>query len=139
MINKVTLIGNLGKDPEIRNMQTGDKVANLTVATTESWKDKNGERKEKTEWHNVVCFNQGTVKFIEGYAYKGAKVYVEGQLETRTWEQNGEKKYKTEIVIKPYRGEFLILSPRNAEQSQHDKAKSDGYVPDNSFDNEIPF
>lgn len=109
-VNKVILVGNLGADPEIRNFQSGDKVANLSIATSESWKDKNsGERKERTEWHKVVVFNQGLVKLCESYLKKGSKVYIEGQLETRSWEQDGQKKYTTEIVLRPYRGELTML------------------------------
>ncbi len=112
-VNKVILIGNLGKDPEVRSMQSGDRVCNLTIATSENWKDKaTGERREKTEWHRVVIFNQGLIGVCESYLKKGAKVYIEGQLETRSWEQNGEKKYTTEIVLRPYRGELNMLDSR---------------------------
>ncbi len=112
-VNKVILVGNLGADPDVRSMQSGDKVANLSIATSESWNDKaSGERKEKTEWHRVVVFNQGIIKVCENYLKKGAKVYIEGQIETRSWEQDGQKKYTTEIVLRPYRGELNMLDSR---------------------------
>lgn len=115
-VNKVILVGNLGQDPDIRTMQSGDRVANFSIATSESWNDKaSGERKEKTEWHRVVCFNQGLVKVIENYVKKGAKVYIEGQLETRKWtDQSGVEKYTTEVVLRPFRGELTMLDSRNA-------------------------
>lgn len=114
-VNKVILVGNLGKDPEIRTMQSGDKVANFSIATSESWKDKSsGERQERTEWHRIVVFNQGLVSVIERYLKKGAKVYIEGQLETRKWtdQQSGQDKYTTEVVLRPYRGELTMLDSR---------------------------
>ena len=114
-VNKVILVGNLGADPEIKTMGSGDKVVNLSIATGESWKDKaTGERREKTEWHRVVIFNQGLVNVCENYLKKGAKLYIEGQVETRSWEQDGQKKYTTEIVLRPYRGELTMLDSRNA-------------------------
>ncbi|MFP4313241.1 MAG: single-stranded DNA-binding protein [Alphaproteobacteria bacterium] len=114
-VNKVILVGNLGADPEVRSMQSGDRVVNLSVATSESWKDKSsGERREKTEWHRVVIFNQGLINVCENYLKKGSKVYIEGQLETRSWEQDGQKKYTTEVVLRPYRGELTMLDSRNA-------------------------
>lgn len=113
-VNKVILVGNLGNDPDVRSMQSGDKVVNLSIATSESWKDKSsGERREKTEWHRVVVFNQGLVNVCENYLKKGSKVYIEGQLETRSWEQDGQKKYTTEVVLRPYRGELTMLDSRN--------------------------
>jgi single-strand DNA-binding protein len=109
-VNKTIILGNLCRDPEIRSFQSGDQVANLSVATSESWKDKTtGERKERTEFHKVVVFNPALIKVCESYLKKGSKVYLEGQLETRSWEQNGEKKYATEIVLRPYRGELTLL------------------------------
>ncbi len=114
-VNKVILVGNLGADPDVRTMQSGDKVVNLSVATSESWKDKNtGERRDKTEWHRVVVFNKGLVTVCENYLKKGAKVYIEGQVETRSWEQDGQKKYTTEIVLRPFRGELTMLDSRNS-------------------------
>lgn len=114
-VNKVILIGNLGADPEIKTMQSGDRVCNLSVATSESWKDKaTGERKERTEWHRVVVFNQGLMTVCENYLKKGSKIYIEGQLETRSWEQDGQKKYTTEVVLRPYRGEITMLDSRGS-------------------------
>jgi single-strand DNA-binding protein len=109
-VNKVILIGNLGKDPEVRRLNNGDPVVNLSVATSESWRDKmSGERKEKTEWHRVVIFNDQLAKVAEQYLRKGSKVYIEGQLQTRKYEQNGQEKYSTEIVLQKYRGELTML------------------------------
>ena len=110
-VNKVILIGNLGRDPEIRTTQDGTKVANLSVATSEQWRDKNsGERREKTEWHRVVVFNDRLVDVIERYLKKGAKVYLEGALQTRKWtDQSGAEKYTTEVVLQKYRGELTML------------------------------
>ena len=119
-LNKVILIGNLGKDPEVRKMQSGDSVVNFTLATSESWRDKNsGERREKTEWHNIVVFNDGIAKVAEQYLKKGMKVYIEGALQTRSWEDNaGVKKYTTEIVLQKYRGELQMLDNRNEGSSR---------------------
>ena len=112
-VNKVILIGNLGKDPEIRTLGSGDRVANLRIATSETWRDKSsGERKEKTEWHRVVIFNENLVKVAENYLKKGSKVYIEGQLATRKYEQNGVEKYSTEIVLQRFRGELTMLDGR---------------------------
>ena len=114
-VNKVILVGNLGKDPEVRAMQSGSKVCNLTLATSESWKDKaTGERKEKTEWHRVVIFNENLIMVAEKYLKKGAKVYIEGSLETRKWsDAQGVEKYSTEVVLKAYRGELTMLDGRS--------------------------
>jgi single-strand DNA-binding protein len=113
-VNKVILIGNLGRDPEIRNMQDGGRVANLSLATSESWRDKSsGERREKTEWHRVVIFNDRLVDVVEKFLKKGAKVYVEGQLQTRKWtDQSGVEKYSTEVVLSKFRGELTMLDGR---------------------------
>lgn len=110
-VNKVILVGNLGKDPEIRSTQSGKEIANLTIATSESWKDKmTGERKEKTEWHRVVIFNEGLVKVAKSYLKKGAKVYIEGALQTRKWVDNaGQEKYTTEVVLQGYGGTLAML------------------------------
>ncbi len=110
-INKVILVGNLGRDPEIRSMQNGGRVCNLSVATSESWNDKqSGERKEKTEWHRVVIFDERLVEVCEKYLRKGRKVFVEGQLQTRKWQdQSGQDKYSTEVVLQRFRGELQIL------------------------------
>ncbi|ESY15148.1 single-stranded DNA-binding protein [Mesorhizobium sp. M1060] len=113
-VNKVILVGNLGADPEIRRLNSGDPVVNIRIATSESWRDKNsGERKEKTEWHNVVIFNDQIAKVAEQYLKKGMKVYVEGQLQTRKWQdQTGADKYTTEVVLQKFRGELQMLDSR---------------------------
>ncbi|MAH06059.1 MAG: single-stranded DNA-binding protein [Pseudomonadota bacterium] len=110
-VNKVILVGNLGNDPDVRTMQNGGKVCNLSIATSESWKDRNsGERKERTEWHRVVIFNEPIAKVAESYLRKGSKVYIEGQLETRKWtDQSGAEKYTTEVVLRPYTGQLTML------------------------------
>ena len=114
-VNKVILIGNLGADPEIRRTQDGRPIANLSVATSESWRDKNsGERREKTEWHRVVIFNEGLCKIAENYLKKGSKVYIEGQLQTRKWtDQSGQDKYSTEVVLQGFNGNLTMLDGRN--------------------------
>jgi single-strand DNA-binding protein len=113
-VNKVILIGNLGADPEIRRTQDGRPIANLNIATSETWRDRNsGERKEKTEWHRVVIFNEGLCKVAEQYLKKGAKVYIEGQLQTRKWQdQNGQEKYSTEIVLQGFNSTLTMLDGR---------------------------
>jgi single-strand DNA-binding protein len=113
-VNKVILVGNLGRDPEVRNTQDGRKVVNLSLATSESWRDRqSGERKEKTEWHRVVIFNENLAEVAEKYLRKGAKVFIEGQLQTRKWtDQSGAEKYTTEIVLQRYRGELTMLDGR---------------------------
>jgi len=116
-VNKVILVGNLGADPEIRRTQDGRPIANFSIATSESWRDKNtGERREKTEWHRVVCFNEGLCKVIEQYVKKGSKVYIEGQLQTRKWQdQSGQDKYTTEVVLQGFNGNLTMLDSRNQE------------------------
>ncbi|HSE76250.1 MAG TPA: single-stranded DNA-binding protein [Dongiaceae bacterium] len=113
-VNKVILVGNLGRDPEIRSTQDGTRVANLSLATSESWRDKNsGERRERTEWHRVVVFNDRIVDVCEKYLKKGSKIYVEGALQTRKWtDQSGAEKYTTEIVLQKFRGELTMLDGR---------------------------
>lgn len=113
-VNKVILVGNLGRDPEIRAMQNGDRVANLRIATSETWRDQaSGERKEKTEWHQVVIWNQNLVKLAEQYLRKGSKIYVEGSLQTRKWtDQQGVEKYNTEVVLTRFKGELTMLDGR---------------------------
>lgn len=113
-VNKVILVGNLGADPEVRRLNSGDAVVNLRIATSESWRDRNsGERKERTEWHNVVIFNENLVKVAEQYLKKGQTVYIEGQLQTRSWEdQSGQKRYTTEVVLQRFRGELQMLGGR---------------------------
>ncbi|MGB0718973.1 MAG: single-stranded DNA-binding protein [Bdellovibrionales bacterium] len=115
-VNKVILVGNVGNDPEIRTFQNGGRVANLSLATSERWNDKaTGEKKERTEWHRVSVLNEGLVKVIESYVKKGSKLYIEGQLETRKWQdQNGQDRYSTEVVLRPYRGELTMLDSRNS-------------------------
>jgi single-strand DNA-binding protein len=146
-LNKVLLIGNLGKDPEIRTLNNGDRVANLTLATSESWRDKSsGERKEKTEWHKVVIFNDGLVKVAESYLRKGSTVFIEGQLSTRKWTDNaGVEKYSTEIVLQKFRGELTMLgaggagagdkSERSATGTPGGGGGDTGFEPDS----DIPF
>lgn len=114
-VNKVILVGNLGRDPEIRTTQSGGKIAQLSVATSETWRDKNTqERKEKTEWHRVVIFNDRLVDVVERYLKKGAKVYIEGQLQTRKWtDQQGQEKYTTEVVLQGFKGELTMLDGRS--------------------------
>ena len=113
-VNKVILVGNLGADPEIRRLNSGDPVVNIRIATSETWRDRqSGERRERTEWHNVVIFNDNLAKVAEQYLKKGAKVYVEGQLQTRKWtDQNGQDRYTTEIVLQKFRGELQMLDAR---------------------------
>lgn len=113
-VNKVILIGNLGADPEMRRLNSGDPVVNLRIATSETWRDRqSGERRERTEWHNVVIFNENLAKVAEQYLKKGSKVYIEGQLQTRSWEdQSGQKRYTTEIVLQKFRGELQMLDTR---------------------------
>src|SRR5690606_12601960 len=113
-VNKVILVGNLGADPEVRQLPSGEPVVNLRVATSESWRDKNsGERKEKTEWHRVVIFNENLAKVAEKYLHKGSKVYLEGQLQTRKWtNKDGQDQYSTEVVLQRFRGELVMLDGR---------------------------
>jgi single-strand DNA-binding protein len=124
-VNKVILVGNLGKDPEIRRTQDGRPIANLSVATSESWRDKaTGERKEKTEWHRVVIFNEGLCKVAEQYLKKGAKVYIEGQLQTRKWtDQSGAEKYSTEVVLQGFNSNLTMLDGRSGGARQCDRRR----------------
>lgn len=149
-VNKVILIGNLGRDPEVRSFQNGGKVVNLRIATSESWKDKQtGERKERTEWHSVAIMNEGLAKVAEQYLRKGSKVYIEGQLETRKWQdQSGQDKYSTEVVLRPYNGALTLLDGRGErnddaggyDQSPAPAAASGGFGGGRSaMDDEIPF
>jgi len=119
-VNKVILIGNLGADPEVRRLNSGDQVVNFRVATSETWRDKNsGERKERTEWHNVVIFNENLGKVAEQYCKKGTKVYVEGQLQTRKWQdQSGADRYTTEVVLQRFRGELQLLDSRSGGEGR---------------------
>jgi single-strand DNA-binding protein len=149
-VNKVTLVGNLGRDPEIRAMQNGDKIVQLSVATSDRWKDKNsGEQRERTEWHRVVIFNDALGRIAEQYLKKGSTVYLEGQLQTRKWtdQQSGQEKYTTEVVLQRYRGELTLLGsrPDNQVENQYNNTQAD--QPDqigdtniaSDLDDEIPF
>lgn len=132
-VNKVILVGNLGNDPDVRALQSGKKVCNLSIATSETWKDRNtGQRKERTEWHRVVIFNEALVGVCERFLRKGAKVYLEGQLETRKWtDQNGVEKYATEVVMRPYTGTLTMLDSANASQQPEQQV--------DDLEDEIPF
>lgn len=116
-VNKVILVGNVGQDPEVCQFQNGGQVASFSLATSENWKDKNtGERREKTEWHRISIFNEGLVRVVQQYVKKGSKLYIEGQLETRKWQdQNGQDKYTTEVVLRGYGGNLTMLDSRNSE------------------------
>ena len=145
-VNKVILVGNLGKDPETRRMQSGDPVVNLSVATSETWRDKSsGERKEKTEWHRVVIFNKNLAEVAEKYLRKGSKVYVEGSLQTRKWtDKDGAEKYSTEIVLQNFRGELTMLDTKGGGEGGGGGGRSFGGDAPASFDrsemdDEIPF
>lgn len=144
-VNKVILLGALGADPEVRHTQDGRPIVNLSVATSESWKDKNsGERKEKTEWHRVVIFSEGLAKIAERYLKKGSKVYIEGQLQTRKWQdQSGNDRYSTEVVLSGFNGTLTMLdSPRSSDSPQNQEqspAHSTDFGDDGFGDSEIPF
>jgi single-strand DNA-binding protein len=127
-VNKVILIGNLGRDPEIRRMQNGNPVCNLSLATTDSWRDKQtGEKREKTEWHRVVIFNEGLCRVAENYLKKGSKVYIEGSLQTRDWEdQSGQKRYSTEIVLQGFNGNLTMLDGRDGPSGSGGSGSSGG-------------
>jgi single-strand DNA-binding protein len=131
-VNKVILVGNLGRDPEVRSFPNGGKVVNLRIATSETWRDKqSGERKERTEWHSVAIFNEALGKIAEQYLRKGSTVYIEGQLETRKWQdQSGADRYTTEIVLRQYRGELTLLGGRDgggAGGGMDDRGSGGGY------------
>ena len=150
-VNKVTLIGNLGRDPDVRAMQNGDKIVQLSIATSDRWKDKSsGEQRERTEWHRVVIFNDALGKVAEQYLKIGSTVYLEGQLQTRKWtdQQSGQEKYTTEVVLQRYRGELTLLGSRPENQISNDQqnaeidqsnqiSMSDDIASD--FDDEVPF
>ena len=149
-VNKVILLGNLGRDPEIRAMQNGDKVVQLNIATSDRWKDKlTGEQKERTEWHRVVIFNEALGRIAEQYLKKGSSIYIEGQLQTRKWtdQQSGQDKYTTEIVLQRYRGELTLLGSRNNDsidnseknQNPQDLGRKPEETPEIMEDDEIPF
>ena len=153
-INKVILIGNLGKDPEVRSMQNGGELVNLSIATSERWKDKaTNEPKEKTEWHRVVIFNENLVKVAKDFLQKGRRVYVEGQLQTRKWQdQSGQDRYSTEVVLGNFKGELQILDSRSnseqienqdsyqqPDQLQNNSGNVKSIASDSDFDDDIPF
>ena len=155
-VNKVILVGNLGRDPEIRSTQDGTRIANLSVATSESWRDRNsGERRERTEWHRVVIFNERLSEVAEKYLRKGSKVYLEGQLQTRKWtDQSGQERYTTEVVLQRFRGELTMLDGRQdgggggfggGDQGGYSGGSggsgggSGGPPPAGDLDDEIPF
>jgi single-strand DNA-binding protein len=151
-VNKVILVGNLGKDPEVRRTQSGEPIVNFSVATSENWRDKNtGERKEKTEWHRVVIFNEHLAKIAEQYLRKGSKVFVEGQLATRKWtDKDGQEKYTTEIVLNRFRGELQMLDGRGEGGGRSEGGFGGGasgggrsepvsFDRGNDMDDEIPF
>lgn len=138
-VNKVILIGSLGRDPEIRSMQSGQKIANLSVATSERWTDKNsGERKERTEWHRVVVFNDKLAEVAQSYLRKGSKVYLEGQLQTRKWkDQEGNEKFSTEVVLQGFGGTLVLLDSRKDEAKPAEPKPVRSAAP--PLDDEIPF
>jgi single-strand DNA-binding protein len=148
-LNKVLLIGRLGADPEIKQMVNGKSVARMSIATSNTWKDKNtGEKKEKTEWHRIVIFNEGLINVVQQYVKKGAQVYIEGQLSTRKWtdEKSGTDKYATEIVLQGFNSTFKILSSKNSQNEisqdnikQPSSLPSDEKISSNDLDDEIPF
>jgi len=148
-LNKVLLIGRLGADPEIKQMVNGKSVARLSIATSNTWKDKStGEKKEKTEWHRVVIFNEGLVNVVQQYVKKGAQVYIEGQLTTRKWkdEKSGLDRYSTEVILQGFNSTFKILSSKsnqieNIQESKTEKSSlpNDENIPSNDLDDEIPF
>ena len=142
MINKVTLLGNLGQDPEIRTTQGGKELASFSLATSETWKDKaSGEKKTKSEWHKVVIFNDNLVNLVKNYTQKGSKIYLEGKLQTRDWEdKDGNKKYTTEIILNGFESKIVLLD--NKEDNKPKMSETDDKAfkeADNSLDDEIPF
>ncbi len=147
-VNKVILIGNLGRDPEVRSFPNGGKVVNLRVATSERWRDRNtGENKERTEWHLVAIYNENLARIAEQYLRKGSKVYLEGQLETRKWQDaSGQDRYTTEVVLRPFRSELALLDSRGEGPSggpDYDQDRGygggEGRGPSSALDDEIPF
>ncbi|MGQ0742213.1 MAG: single-stranded DNA-binding protein [Alphaproteobacteria bacterium] len=145
-VNKVILVGNLGRDPEMKRLPSGDAMVNLSIATSESWKDKaTGERKERTEWHRVVIFNENLAKVAENYLKKGSKVYIEGQLQTRKYtDKDGNEKYSTEVVLPRFRGELTMLDSRGGDAPERERVASGARDEGRSFeraelDDEIPF
>lgn len=142
-INKVILVGSVGKEPEIKTTNFG-KIASFSLATSESWKDKNtGEKKEKTEWHNVSVMNESLANVVERYVTKGSKLYIEGKLQTEKYTgKDGVEKYTTKVVLSGYGGQIVMLNKvekQDTESSAHYKAKKDGYAPDDDLEDEVPF
>jgi single-strand DNA-binding protein len=142
-VNKVVLVGNVGKDPEIRTTQDGREIANIVLATSETWKDKSsGEKREKTEWHRIVVFSEGLVRVIKNYVKKGSKLYLEGALHTRKWEDNtGKERYTTEIVLQGFNSSLVLLDgPRGADGQEYSgsSGKQEEFTP-SEIDDEIPF
>lgn len=140
-INKVILVGNLGKDPEVRTAQDGSKIVNFSLATSESWKDKvSGERKDKVEWHKIVVFNPNLSDICEKYLHKGSKVYIEGQLQTRKWQdQTGVEKYTTEVVLSRFRGELALLDSKDGGGQASDSGFDNSAPSSPTIDDDIPF
>ncbi len=143
-LNKVTLIGNLGKDPEIRTTGDGKEIANFSIATSETWKDKTtGEKKDKTEWHRLVCFNEGLTRVIKSYVKKGSKIYVEGQLQTRKWtNQEGQEVYTTEVILQNYNSSLVMLDSKGENAPQGANSTNVVNKPEfknEELDDEIPF
>jgi single-strand DNA-binding protein len=143
-LNKVTLIGNLGKDPEIRTTGDGKEIANFSIATSETWKDKTtGEKKDKTEWHRIVCFNEGLTRVIKSYVKKGSKIYVEGQLQTKKWtNQEGQEVYTTEVILQNYNSSLILLDSKGNNAPQGANSASVVNKPEfknEELDDEIPF
>lgn len=143
-VNKVILVGNLGRDPEVRSAQDGSKIVSLSLATSENWKDRiSGERKDRTEWHRVVIFNDKLAEVAEKYLRKGSKIYIEGQLQTRKWTDNtGQEKYTTEVVLSKYRGELTMIDSRQdggGEAIDYESQSSPVLKSSSRFDDEIPF
>jgi single-strand DNA-binding protein len=141
-LNKVTLIGRLGRDPEVRNFQNGGKVVNFSVATSERYKDRDGNQQEKTEWHNVAIFNEKLGEIAEKYLRKGAQVYLEGQLQTRKWQdQSGNDRYSTEVVLRPYRGELQLIGGKrdDGDDTLANEAPRQRKTADDLDDDLIPF
>ena len=153
-VNKVIIVGNLGKDPEVRTFPNGGKVCNFPVATSETWRDKNsGEKQERTQWHNIAIFSEPLVNIAERFLKKGSKIFVEGQLETRKWQDNtGADRYSTEVVLRPYKGELTLLDNKSETDNSQRESLSESttsVMPQNTenspsfavddFDDEIPF
>jgi single-strand DNA-binding protein len=141
-VNKVILVGSLGADPEIRRTQDGRPIANMRIATSETWRDRNsGERKEKTEWHSVVCFSEGLCKVVEQYVKKGSKVYVEGALQTRKWQdQSGNDRYSTEVILQGFNSTLTLLDgPSRSGEGQRRQSETNSYGDDYDDGQEIPF